>query len=319
MTAQHIAAHIACIGECMIELSAAGEGLFRQFFAGDTLNTAVYLARSLQDTGHRVQYITAVGQDGMSDDMIEFWRSENIDCSLVARIEDKHPGLYAIEVDEQGERSFSYWRSDSAAKQMFTGKGLNQEQLTAIASEADYLYLSGITLAILDEQSRTTLLSLLLQARSKGAKVVFDSNYRPRLWPSPEVARNIYGKILEITDIALVTFDDEQMLFGDQFPDETLKRLGAVEEIVVKNGSGGCLVKSSGKAQLVPSTLVEKVVDTTSAGDSFNGAYLAARMKGVDPMTAAEAGHQMAGTVIQYAGAIIPKEVTANLTSPAPG
>lgn len=302
---------IACIGECMVELSSADNGLFRQAFAGDTLNTAIYATRSA-GTALSVSYVTALGTDSFSNRMIDFFQSEQVQCDWVARLADKVPGLYAIELDAFGERSFSYWRSDSAAKQMFS-RGLTEQQQSALAESFDLYYLSGITLAILNDEDRSVLKEILVKARKRGAKVAFDSNYRPRLWASKAQGQAVTREFLAITDMALVTFDDEQMLFDDCSISDTLSRIIHIDEVVVKQGGEGCTLVVNQKNTFVPTTPVKQVVDTTSAGDSFNGAYLARRLLGQDPQEAARFAHRLAGAVIQYKGAIIPEAITSQL------
>ncbi|WP_067582274.1 sugar kinase [Endozoicomonas ascidiicola] len=300
---------IAAIGECMIELSDLGDSCYRQSFAGDTLNTAVYLSRGLKGTENSVSYVTAVGIDSLSDKMVDSWQQEGINCDFVCRIEDKLPGLYSIQLAEGGERSFTYWRNDAAAKQLFS-RGLTDQQVDDLGTEFDYLYLSGISLAILDEMGLAVLFKLLEAARKNNKAVVFDNNYRPRLWADQKTARDTVNKVLSLATMALVTFDDEQALFGDHTPEDTLQRLSAIPEVVVKNGADGCFVQHHNAVELVPSMRIENVVDTTAAGDSFNGGYLAARVRGASPVAAAEKGHAMAAAVIQHKGAIVPSEFT---------
>lgn len=302
---------VACIGECMVELSPAENGLFKQAFAGDTLNTAIYIART---AAHAIDtsYITAIGKDSFSDRMIDFFQSENINCQWISRLPEKVPGLYAIELDAYGERSFSYWRTDSAARALFS-HGLTPAQRSELAESFDLYYLSGISLAILDEGSRELLKKTLTRARERGAKVAFDSNYRPRLWSSREQAQSVTSEFLALTDIALVTFDDEQALFGDQSITDTMNRLSAIPEVVIKQGGDGCSIMVNQALSFVPATVVRQIVDTTSAGDSFNGGYLARRMSGDAPETAAAFAHRLAASVIQYKGAIIPKSATSRL------
>src|SRR5436305_13396867 len=103
---------VACIGECMVELKQAGSGLFSRFYGGDTLNTAVYLAR----LGAGVDYITALGDDPLSDEMIAGWAAEGVGTTGVLRLRGKLPGLYMIETDANGERRFFHWRVGGAAR-----------------------------------------------------------------------------------------------------------------------------------------------------------------------------------------------------------
>ena len=86
---------------------------------------------------------------------------------------------------------------------------------------------------------------------------------------------------------------------------KALRLLWGVAEIVLKMGPQGCLVVSSDTRELVAANKVA-VVDTTSAGDSFNAGYLAARLQGKSASAAARAGHRLASVVIQHRGAIIP-------------
>lgn len=298
---------IACIGECMVEMSSINEGLFSQAFAGDTLNTAIYMKRS--SPAIPISYITTLGDDAFSHKMKTFFENECIDCQWVKMIEHKAPGIYSIEVDQRGERQFVYWRSDSAAKQLFIN-GLSDDDCKAIAQQFDVYFFSGITLAILDVQSRLALKTMIQDARKRGAKIAFDSNYRPKLWGSKAEAQAVISDFLSITDIALLTLEDEHLLFGDQSEKDTFSRLQHIDEIIIKNGSDGCFIRHVDDLFFVPALQVAEVVDTTSAGDSFNGSYLAKRMLGCSVEDAALFAHRMAASVIQYKGAIIPKEIT---------
>ncbi|MRT56534.1 sugar kinase [Enterobacteriaceae bacterium RIT693] len=301
---------IAVIGECMIELSQDGAQLHRGF-GGDTLNTSVYLARQVDDGELAVYYVTALGEDSFSQQMLDTWRQERLHTGLIQRLEHRLPGLYYIETDASGERTFYYWRNEAAARFW-----LESEQSSVICAELaqfDYLYLSGISLAILNEASRAKLMALLKEARANGCKVIFDNNYRPRLWASRDETQRVYQQMLVFTDIAFLTLDDEDLLWGAAPADEVIRRTHAagVEEVVIKRGAEPCLVSVRGENVLeVPALRLakEKVVDTTAAGDSFSAGYLAVRLTGGTTEEAAKRGHLTAGTVIQYRGAIIPLE-----------
>lgn len=291
----------------MVELSPQGSDTYSRAFAGDTLNTAIYLQRSLSERPAEVSYVTALGEDPLSARMQAFFASEHLDTSLVAKVADKQPGLYSIELDQHGERSFSYWRNDSAARKLLDD-GLTTQQQEQLISGFDLIYLSGISLAILDDNSRQKLFDILSKARQQGCQIAFDSNYRPRLWESPEKAIEVMTRFLSLVDIALMTFDDEQMLHEDSSPEETLARLQqlGIREIIVKDGAKGCFISESDNTEFVPATKVDAVVDTTSAGDSFNAGYLASRISGLDIERSALNAHRLAGQVIQHKGAIIP-------------
>jgi len=301
---------IAVIGECMIELSQKGAEVSRGF-GGDTLNTSVYIARQVDADALEVHYVTALGEDNFSQQMLDAWQQENVHTELTQRLEHRLPGLYYIETDSTGERTFYYWRNEAAARFW-----LESEQAQAICAELaqfDYLYLSGISLAILNAASREKLMALLTQCRANGCKVIFDNNYRPRLWASREETQQVYQQMLTCTDIAFLTLDDEDLLWGEKPVEEVIHRTQAagVREVVIKRGADSCLVAIQGESTLeVPAVKLpkEKVIDTTAAGDSFSAGYLAVRLTGGSAEEAAKRGHLTASTVIQYRGAIIPKE-----------
>jgi 2-dehydro-3-deoxygluconokinase len=296
---------IAIIGECMVELKKAGD-LYQQAFGGDTLNTALYLSRLTHKHNITTSYVTGLGQDPFSHQMIDSWKNEGIDTSLVHISDSKLPGIYTITTTPEGERSFYYWRNDAAAKywlRMYTRTDVLKQ-----LSQYDAIYLSGISLAILPNDCRAILFDILAQCHQDGALIIFDNNYRSALWESPSCARKLYENILRLTDIAFLTFDDEQALYGDQNEQEAIQRtqnLG-VKEIVIKRGDNDCFVVTSADFVKIPATFVANVLDTTAAGDSFSAAYLAKRFMGGNVSESAAAGHTLASTVIQHPGAIIP-------------
>ena len=235
---------IAVIGECMIELSQKGAEVSRGF-GGDTLNTSVYIARQVAPDALSVSYVTALGTDSFSQQMLEAWQGENVETSLIQRMENRLPGLYYIETDSTGERTFYYWRNEAAAKFW-----LESDAAAAICEELatfDYLYLSGISLAILSQQSREKLLSLLRECRANGGKVIFDNNYRPRLWASREETQQVYQQMLECTDIAFLTLDDEDALWGEK----------PVAEVIARTHAAGVDQCLPHVVQQIPQLLIE--------------------------------------------------------------
>jgi 2-dehydro-3-deoxygluconokinase len=301
---------VYAIGECMIELqrSVSNPGMDYRF-GGDTLNAAVYMSRLLDPARVRVAYVTGLGVDGMSAEMLASWEREGIDTRCVQRLPDRLPGIYMIETDPSGERRFHYWRKDSAARHWLEAPEAGKV-LVQLAS-ARMVYLSGISLAILSEADRELLISALAQCRARGGSVVFDNNYRPRLWESAQAAAEVYRRVLAQTDIALLTLDDEHAIYGQESAHQVVERTRGygVKEVVVKCGAEPCVVWADGQLFEVAPEPVEDVVDTTAAGDSFGAGYMAARLSGDGPADAARAGHRLAGTVIRHRGAIIAREL----------
>lgn len=294
---------VAAIGECMLELSGRKGDDWRLGFAGDTFNT-LWAMRALLPADVPADYVSAFGDDPFSRDQIAFFHSHDIGIARSPVIPGARPGLYAITLNG-AERSFTYWRSDAAARRLAD----DPAALRASLDGRRLAYFSGITLAILEPRARKSLLDTLKEVRAGGTTIAFDPNYRPRLWPSPDAARAAIAEALRVADIALPTFPDEQSLFGDASPEATAERLAeaGVGEIVVKDGEAPALVIAAGAATSVPAVKVE-AVDTTGAGDSFNGGYLAARLSGDAPADAARRAHRVAAAVVQVRGALAPFE-----------
>jgi 2-dehydro-3-deoxygluconokinase len=304
------------IGECMIELRPTQPlqplndaqqmpRAMAQSFSGDVYNTAVYFRRRCMLV--ESQFISAVGNDSISASLRDEVTRQGIGTGLMAVHPDALPGLYWIETNAAGERSFLYWRQQSAARHMLDET--HAATLMQQAAQCGLLYFSGITLAILDDARRQRLLDLAQAVRAHGGWVAFDSNYRPRLWESRDEALHWTRLALAQASHALVTLDDESALHGDVDAQACLQRTRAagVGEVVVKLGEQGCLVQAAGMdtAQTVTTQKV-MAVDTTAAGDSFNAAYLAARRQGASAIAAAGAGCALAAGVVMHPGAIIP-------------
>jgi len=297
---------VACIGECMVELTLPRDeaGATRVGFAGDTANTAIYLKRAAPEA--EVAYVTALGRDALSERMLGFFAAEGLDTGLVERRDDRAPGLYAISVDAAGERSFTYWRDASAARTLFLPPcAVRPERL----ADFELVYLSAITLAVLAPEARQALAAFLDGYRARGGRVAFDSNYRPRLWPDVTTARADVARFWALTDIGLPSLDDELALYGEAGEGAVLARLAAAgvrRGALRRGGEGPVPLGPAGPLPAFPPAT--RVVDTTAAGDSFNGGYLAALVRGLPEADCLATGHATASMVIGHPGAIVPRE-----------
>ena len=302
---------VVAIGECMLELSrtgsagggSLGEG-WKLGLGGDTYNTAVHLCR----LGLPVRYLSALGQDPCSAEMLATWQAEGLETGLVLRHPQHLPGLYAIHTDATGERSFSYWRNRSAVRSLFDLQGI--EEVLAAAMATGLLYLSGITLSLFGPAQRARLVDLAMCVRARGGAVAFDANYRPAGWDDIPTARTAVRDLAPHVSIALPTQEDEQQLFGDAGIDRIIERWSraGAAEVIVKRGAAGCVVGTASGQVVVPAIAVDEVIDSTGAGDAFNAGYLAARSRGSGPQEAAEAAVRLAALAVQHRGAILPRE-----------
>ncbi|MDP2080819.1 MAG: sugar kinase [Pseudotabrizicola sp.] len=291
------------VGEAMVELAPVGEGQYKRGFAGDTFNTAWHMAQALHGRAS-VGFATRVGMDKFSDAFVAELAADDLDVSVITRDPQRNMGLYLIELDGV-ERSFHYWRGTSAAR----GLAADGSALAQAFAGAGLIHLSGITLAILPPADRETLFAALANARANGARVSFDPNIRPRLWPSMDAVRQTIPQVLALTDIALPSFDDEVALWGDTSPEATLARFATagVAEVAVKNGAGPVSVLADGQIGALPTPEVKGIRDTTGAGDGFNAGYLSARLLGQTPQMAIIAGQRFSAEVITHLGARLPK------------
>ena len=301
-------ARVVAIGEVLIEMARGGDGRFAAGCGGDTFNTAVYLARA----GIPTSFATALGDDPFSDRILALAAAEGLHSDLMLRVPGRLPGIYVIDSDAAGKRTFHYWRDGEPASDLFELSDWGRVAESML--NAKLVYFSGITLSLYSNPALGRFLAIVEMARQHGAKIAFDGNFRPRGWKGDLTrTRTVFMEALKRVDIAMPTYDDEAVLWGDPSPEATVERLQAfgIGEIVVKNGPNSALVASAGKSEFVPVPEVVVPVDTMAAGDSFNAAYLAARLSGEGPSAAAGVAHRLAAEVIRHHGAIMPRTAAA--------
>ncbi len=293
---------LLAIGEVMAEIRQGDTDAFSVGFAGDTYNTAVYCARALGGR-HRVGYMTRIGTDPLSLALRAKMDGEGIEASAVVTDPDRNLGIYSVSTDDTGERSFHYWRDRSAARTLFA----DENDLNHL-DRAPIVYLSGITLAIVSPDARHRMMDRLSAlSDTQEVSVAYDSNYRPKLWESHAAAQAVTERMWTIADIALPSIDDEMALFGETG--------GAVLTRFAKRQWRACAIKRGEAGPCAPHFTgalpafdpAAHVVDTTAAGDSFNGAYLAALIEGRNEGDRLMAGHELARAVVGFPGAIGPQ------------
>jgi 2-dehydro-3-deoxygluconokinase len=301
-------ARVICVGEAVIELSRGPDGAFTAACAGDSFNTAVYLARA----GLNVGFASAVGDDPYSDSIVALAVAEGLGSDLILRLPGRLPALALVERGRAGEGVSRVWGEGAPARQLFELPDWMRVAQSLVA--ARLIYFSGITLSLYSNNGLGRLFAALEVARQQGAKVAFDGNFRPAGWQGDLArTRTVFMEALKRVDIALPTFDDEAVLWGDPSPESTVARLQAfgVGEIVVKNGPNSALLATARGLEFVPVPEILVPVDPTAAGDGFNAGYLAARLSGSEPGQAVSAAHRLAGTIISHRGALLPRAEAA--------
>ena len=296
---------IVSIGECMIELyfePRFGENIYVRGFGGDTLNTIVAAAR----LGSSVAYLTKIADDSFSQFLLHSWNKEKIDVSQIKKVKGSFVGVYFINLDENGERSFQYYRKGSAAST------LNPEDFDiSFIRKASVLYSSGITQA-LSETNRSTIRELFRRFKTKGTNskaIAYDPNYREQLWTNREErAIEAQEEVLPYIDLIFPSFPSDAKLSNSNTPEEMISFYTSkgIKTVIVKLGSEGAIFSSdSGKTiQRVPAFKPSKIVDTTGAGDAFNGGVLGGLIKKFSIMKAVKYGILVSGLKIQGKGAI---------------
>jgi 2-dehydro-3-deoxygluconokinase len=299
---------VVSIGECMVEMALVPDSSAQIRFAGDTFNTAAYMSR----LGLAADYVTALGKDDpFSDGILARMAEEGVGTSLITQVPGRLPGLYAIERDEAGERRFFYWRGEAAVRDLF--KVCDVAALGEALKQANLVYLSGITLAVIGDAGRARLAELLAQAAAAGAAVAFDTNYRARLWASPAAAREAIEAVVPHAAYLSASEEDLGELYAEG-PAATVARWAAGgAEVIARSAGTGLKVHGPDGVYTPPPHPTVKALDATGAGDSFNAAYLATRLKGGSPETAVAAGRALAEVVVQHLGAIIPGAAMPNL------
>jgi 2-dehydro-3-deoxygluconokinase len=301
-------ARVICVGEAVIELSRGADGAFTAACAGDTFNTAVYLARA----GLNVGFASAVGDDPYSDSIVALALAERLEANLILRVPGRLPALSLVEHGRSGQRVSHVWGDGAPARDLFELPDWMRIAQSLLA--ARLIYFSGITLSLYSNNGLGRLFAALEVARQQGARVAFDGNFRPAGWKGNLArTRTVFMEALKRVDIALPAFDDEAVLWGDPSPESTVARLQAfgVCEIVVKNGPSSALVATSRGLEFVPVPEILVPVDPTAAGDGFNAGYLAARLSGSEPVQAASAAHRLAANIISHPGALLPRAEAA--------
>lgn len=289
---------IISIGECMIELSTKESLIYAEnlnkFYGGDTLNTAVAAAR----LGSKVGYITRVGRDSFQTYMLDSWQAENLDTSNI-KIVEGYNGLYIISIQEDDRKEVVFYRKKSAATTLSTDD-ITEDYI----QRANIVYSTGIAQS-LSSSVRGAVKKAFQLAKDKGCLAAYDPNYRERVWEVDE-AKEAMEEILDCIDIIMLNnTHDAEWLIDQNSPDKIIKYFWdkGVTTVAVKMGKNGCVIGYNGEISTIP-PIESYVVDSTGAGDAFNGGFLHGIACGYTPFEAAKLAMIVASEQVKGLGAV---------------
>jgi sugar/nucleoside kinase (ribokinase family) len=250
--------------------------------AGAESNFAIALAR----LGVPVAWVSRVGADPLGEIVRSTIAGEGVDVSRV-QVDAGAPTGVFFKWREHGSSHPLYYRRGSAASRL-TPADVPDAALDGV----ELVHLTGITTA-LGDGPRALVLDVAQRAKSRGALVTFDPNFRPALWADAAAAASAQAKVLPFVDWYLCGFEEGRALFGT---DDVAAAVPC--EAVVRLGERGALVR----AVEVPPDRVEDVVDEVGAGDAFAAGFAYGLLEGWPPERAAQAGNKLAAAALRGTG-----------------
>ena len=274
----------------------SGVEQFKRGWGGDTSNFTVSAARQGVSVGH----ICRLGGDEFGKSFMDLWADEGIDTSRVLIEEDAWTAIYIISLMEGGGHDFTYYRAGSAASR-YCVDDLDVEYI----SGAKAFHTSGISLAISKTVRDATLEALRISKESDGFNS-FDVNMRAKLWDI-ETAREALAEAFGYSDVVFASMDDMNTLYGMTDMEEAARHLRemGVGIVVVKHGGEGCYVSTDKERFTMPGYKID-VVDSTGAGDAFDGAWVKGVLMGWDLRRTASFANAVGALTATGLGAVAP-------------
>ena len=290
---------LAALGECMAELWASQPletaSVLRRGFGGDTLNMAAAAALM----GARAAYVTALGDDPFGAHIRAGLARLGVDDSRAVVKPGRNTGLYLVDVDEEGERRFHYYRTGSAAS-AFGPADLDLAWLRSLP----ILHVSGISQAI-SSTMREAVLVAAETVVAAGGSLSYDTNFRPRLWPSPVAARQALEELPPPALLAPSQADLELLYPGQDMETAAARfRERGSRVVFVKAGARGSYLACDEHTGWIPAPLVRRVRDTTAAGDAAVGVMAAGMLRGLPLAEAARLANRAAAFAVRRRGSV---------------
>lgn len=292
------ARRVAAVGEPLLELQPAPDGAVRLAYGGDVANSMTCLARILGPGAADISLITALGDSSYSA-----WLRQRLTGEGIRVIEPRipgEPGIYGLPLDPAHAAGFSYWRAQSAARAFL--RSADPDLLQALLGEPQLLLVTGITLALCSRESYRHLCRWVDRHRD-GCRVVFDCNFRGRLWDSHAEARERIGAFEELSSVIATGAEDERALWGAADTAQIVERLSRLPaEYLIRGGPQGCWVGSGRECRHVSTEPATVIGDTAGAGDAHFAGYLASRVSGLPIADAAAYANRAAAVIVAQRG-----------------
>lgn len=292
---------IAIIGECLIELSANGSladtSTLNKYFGGDTVTTAVAVAR----LGGNVTYLTKVGNDGFSEFIISSLQKENIDTSLIKANEEQN-GMYIVSHTLDNKEVLYYKRKTAATK--LSVEDFSEENIKKLK----LIYSTGVVQS-LSASSRELIRESFRIAKENDVLTAYDPNYTSCFMDSNDT-REYFEEIIDYTDIIFLSLkNDAVKLYDIESVDKIMHYMWdkGVKIVVIKSHiDNGYYTGYNGDISFTEFYNSTKAIDITASGDVFNGGFLYAITNGYSPSDASKFAAVVSGLQTQNYGAIQP-------------
>lgn len=261
---------ILCYGEILVDFIGSKKGgvfAYERYAGGAPFNVACAATRA----GGKSGFVGAVGNDLIGRFLTAFAKVQKLKRAEIAMLGDCNTTLAFVELDERGERSFCFYRQNTADYKI-------PESTLSFVGKADIVHLGSL---MLSEKEGVAFAEKLVDAVKKaGKKLSFDINFRDDIFPDKEAAKKVYSRFIDAADIVKYSLDELELFTGKSGLDglQSVARDGKL--VCVTLGGEGSAYALGGKTGVVPSVPVT-VVDTTGAGDAFYGALLS-RLDGKD-------------------------------------
>ena len=290
---------IAIIGECLIELisngSLAESSTLNKYFGGDTVTTAVAVARM----GGKVSYVTKVGNDGFSEFILSCLQKENIDTSLI-KTNDEQNGMYII-ANTQDKKELLYYKRKTAATKLCI-----EDLPEDFIKQTKLIYTTGIVQS-LSASSRELVRESFKIARENEVLTAYDPNYTSCFMSSSDT-KELLEEIVDYTDIIFLSLKGDAIrLYEIDSIEQIMKYFWnkGVKIVVIKSHiDNGYYTGYNGNVSFTEFYNTSKAVDVTASGDVFNGGFLYAVTNGYQPADAAKFASVVSGLQTQNYGAI---------------